>query len=52
MTAPLYMTENVGILKRFLRIQQRVAYAHSSRDQRLAEVRHSASHMIHCYMQL
>lgn len=52
MTAPLYMTENVGILKRFLRIQQRVAYAHSSRDQRLAEVQHSASHMIHCYMQL
>lgn len=48
MTAPLYMTENVGILKRFLRIQRRVSYAHSSRDQRLAEVRYNASHMIHC----
>lgn len=48
MTAPLYMTENVGILRRFLRIQRRVPYAHSSRDQRLAEVLYSASHMIHC----
>lgn len=52
MTAPLYMTENVGIFKRFLRIQRRVSYAHSSRDQRLAEVRYSASHMIHCYSPL
>ncbi len=52
MTAPLYMTENVGISKRFVRIQRRVPNVHSSRDQRLAELRYSASLMIHCHSPL